>query len=432
MIRRTAAVVTLLSHNLKKETTPFMHYSIFDIEATQSLPIIRIFETDMGMAVLLRRKGKPIGFWMEALPANCVLTPADLAKRISNKAKAQLLTESIREELVSFVKRPRLPSLTVAICTRDRPDCLYRCLQALVNLRECANNQVSEFDIMVVDNAPSDDRTKQLVSNFSEVRYLSEIIPGLNFARNRALRGTESELLAYLDDDVVVDGGWLGGLHEAWSENPDAAAFTGQVLPMELETEAQVMFERRGGFRRGFEKVRYTSNIPVDDGYLYPCRSGIFGVGCNMAFRRQILIALGGFDEALDTGPPLPGGGDHDIFYRVIRAGYPLVYEPSYLVFHQHRRTMKKLSNQYWTWGLSVMAFASKAYDMDLPLRAMWRKLIVGWFRKKLKELTMAMLGYHVLPTRFLFLEMCGGIVGLCGEYSRSKKRIQKIHGENP
>jgi glycosyltransferase involved in cell wall biosynthesis len=407
-----------------------MRYPIFDIEVTRPLPMLRISETDLGIAVLLRRKVKPVEFWIESLPVNSVLSSEDLAQRIIDKAKIQLLAESIREELVPVAKQHRLPSLTVVICTKDRPDCLHRCLQSLVKLREEIIDGMSEFNIMVIDNAPSDDRTKQLLSNYSDIRYVSEVKPGLNFARNRALLETGSELLAYLDDDVVVDRGWLRGLHEAWSENPDAVAFTGQVLPMELETEAQVLFEQRGGFRRGFEKVRYTMATPSDHGSIYPCNSGIFGVGCNMAFQRQALIELGGFDEALDTGRPLPGGGDHDIFYRVIRSGYPLVYEPAYLVFHQHRQTMKKLSNQYWKWGLSVMAFASKAYDRDLRLRSRWRKLIFGWFGKNLKELTISMIGHHVLPARLLFLELCGGIVGLCGEYERSKHRVQKIRRE--
>jgi hypothetical protein len=92
---------------------------------------------------------------------------------------------------------------------------------------------------------------------------------------------------------------------------------------------------------------------------------------------------------------------------------------------------MRKLIHQYWTWGLSVMTFASKAHGTDLPLRSRWRQLIVGWFRKHLKELTMAMFGLHVLPTRFLFSELCGGIVGLCGEYERSKQRVQQIRKQH-
>jgi glycosyltransferase involved in cell wall biosynthesis len=408
-----------------------VRYSILDIDVTQPLPKIKISETDSGIAVLLRRRGKPIDFWMETVTDNRLLTSSDLAQRFSNKAKAKLLSESIREELTSFAKRPQFPSLTVAICTKDRPDCLRRCLQSLAELKDRVSRVESEFEIMVIDNAPSDDQTKQLVKDFSDVRYLTEIKPGTSFARNRALREADSELIAYLDDDVIVDSGWLKGLQEAWSENPDAAAFTGQVLPMELETEAQILFEQRGGFRRGFEKIRYTSAVPIENGFLYPCRSGIFGTGCNKAFRRQILLKLGGFDEALDSGAPLPGGGEHDVFYRVIRAGYPLVYEPTYLVFHQHRQTLKQLRHQYWTWGLSVMAFASKAHGLELSHRSTWRKLIVVWFLKQLQELGMAMLGLHVLPTKYLFWELCGGIVGLCGEYQRSKQRVEQIRRES-
>jgi GT2 family glycosyltransferase len=241
------------------------------------------------------------------------------------------------------------------------------------------------------------------------------------------------ELLAYLDDDVVVDRFWLRGLREAWSENPDAAAFTGQVLPLELETKAQVIFERRGGFRHGFEKVRYTRSKPSDDeGFLYPCRTGIFGVGCNMAFRRRILLEIGGFDEALDTGAPLAGGGDHDIFYRIIRSGYPLVYEPGFLVFHQHRCTMEQLCQQYWSWGLSVMAFASKTRRCDQPLRPCWRKLTVLWFTSHLRALIAASLGRHHLPARILFWELLGGLIGLCGEYKRSSRRIAQIRRRHP
>ena len=408
-----------------------MRYPIFDVEVTQSLLALTVSRGDAGVGVLVRRKDRPIAFWIEQLPAKRSLTSKKLASTITKNAKTQMLTESIREELSYSAMQHQFPSLTVAVCTRDRPVLLRRCLESLVDLKRQVNRSRSEFDILVIDNAPSNDQTRKLVTHFSEVRYLSEVKPGLNFARNRAVLETDSELIAYLDDDVVVDRGWLHGLQEAWLDNPDAAAFTGQVLPMELETEAQILFEQRGGFRRGFDKIRYTSVAPIGDEFLYPCRTGIFGVGCNMAFRRQTLIEIGGFDEALDTGPTLPGGGDHDIFYRIIRAGHSLIYEPTFLVFHQHRQTMKKLKHQYWSWGLSVMAFASKAHRIDINLRPKWRKLIAGWFHEHLKELAKAMLGRHVLPIRFLFWELFGGVKGLCGEYNRSKKRIRRIYREH-
>jgi GT2 family glycosyltransferase len=230
-------------------------------------------------------------------------------------------------------------------------------------------------EILVVDNAPSDMRTRKLIASLPDIRYVCEPKPGLNFARNQALREATGELLAFLDDDVTIDHGWLAGLLEAWAENPDAAAFTGLVLPYELVTEAQIIFEQRGGFRRGFEKIRYGQSLPGNP--LYPCGAGIFGAGANMAFHRDILIDLGGFDEALDTGTHIPGGGDLDIFYRIIRAGYPLVYEPQFLVFHQHRREIEALRRQYRrSWGLGFMAFVTKCYRTDPLQRPKLRRLL--------------------------------------------------------
>jgi len=319
-------------------------YPIFDIEISQPLPTLTISRGDTGIAVLVRRKGKPLAFWMEPLPANTSLTPEQLASRISENTKAQVLRESIREELIPMVKWLRFPSLTVAICTKDHPALLARCIDSLLALERDVSGVPISLEILVVDNAPSDDETRELVASWSEVRYICEPRPGLNFARNHAILAAKGELLAFMDDDVIVDSGWLRGLMEAWIENPDAAAFTGLVLPYELQTEAQIIFAERGGFRRGFNKIRYGQSLPGNP--EYPCGAGIFGVGANMAFQRCILDKLGGFDEALDTGAPLPGGGDLDMFYRVMRAGYEHIYEPRALVRHRHRRTQSEVQAQ--------------------------------------------------------------------------------------
>jgi glycosyltransferase involved in cell wall biosynthesis len=264
------------------------------------------------------------------------------------------------------------------------------------------------------------------VSALSEVRYVCEPKPGLGFARNRALREARGELLAFLDDDVVVDHGWFSGLLKAWAAHQDAAAFTGLVLPYELATEAQILFERRGGFRRGFVAVRYGQTYPGDP--FYPARAERFGTGANMAFRTDVLQELGEFDEALDTGAPLPGGGDLDIFYRVIRAGYPLVYEPQYLVFHQHRREMQALRDQYRkSWGTGFMAFLEKSYRTDPAFRPQLRRLAVWWFGKQLWDLQKSLRGRFVLPPTLVLAQLRGGMVGLLGGYARSVKRVERI-----
>jgi len=147
-----------------------------------------------------------------------------------------------------------------------------------------------------------------------------------------------------------------------------------------------------------------------------------------MAFRRDVLLELGSFDEALDTGGPLPGGGDLDIFYRVVRAGYPLVYEPQYLIYHQHRREMEKLQRQYWSWGSGFMAFVVKSYQNDPEQRMKILRLIAWWFlRYQPQQLFDSYFGSRTLPVRMVWAELWGGIKGLFGEYGRSQRRIEQI-----
>lgn len=398
-----------------------MPYKIKEIELTQPLPSISLSPDETGIALIVRRNDKPVGFVIQQFLAKSLISSEEIAQLIAKEIRSKLIQEYLQEELNLAIKETPFPSLTIAICTKDRPDNLARCLQSLQQLVK----QSPELEILVIDNAPCDDRTQKLVDSLPWVRYVREPKPGLDFARNKALQSAKGEFLAFLDDDVVVDRRWLTGLMTAWRENPDAAAFTGLVLPYELETQAQILFEQRGGFRRGFQKIRYGQILPGNS--LHPCGAGIFGAGCNMAFRREILFKIGGFDEALDTGAPLPGGGDLDIFYRVIRAGYTLVYEPEYLVFHQHRWEYEKLQRQYWSWGLGFMAFVIKAYKTDPPQRSKLRGIILWWVKYQLKQLRDSWLGKNVLPINMILAEIWGGIVGFFGEYPRSIKRIETI-----
>jgi glycosyltransferase involved in cell wall biosynthesis len=405
-----------------------MAYSIIELEVTQPLSSLLLKEGETGVALLVRRKGKPIGFLMQRFLKAKLLTPEQLAELLGREMGNKLLQESIREELVLPAGQEQFPTLTVAVCTKDRPENLRRCLESIFKLHP--DNSSPGFEILVIDNAPADEQTKELVASLDGVSYIREPKAGLDFARNRALKEATGELIAYLDDDVIVDRIWLDGLQEAWAENPDAAAFTGMVLPYELTTTAQILFEKRGGFGRGFEKIRYGQILPGNP--LYPCGPGIFGAGCNMAFRREVLLKLGGFDEALDTGRPLPGGGDLDIFYRVIRAGYSLVYEPQYLVFHQHRRDLAGLRRQYWTWGLGLMAFVVKSYQQDISQRSKLQLLVGWWFKDQLHQLMLSFIGRHVLPPSMILAELGGGVVGLLGEYPRSVKRTEQVRQQFP
>ncbi len=408
-----------------------MPYRILEVEVTRPLPRVGIPLDRGGLALIARRKGRPIGFLMRAFAPGTVVAPEQMDALVGEAAGARLLEEQIREEVWPGGEATPLPPLTVAVCTHDHPDLLARCLASLIEARGHARSQVPAVELLVVDNAPSDERAREVAEGLAGVRYVREPKAGLNFARNRAVAEASGELLAFVDDDAVADGDYLLGLAEAWNENPDAAAFTGLVLPLELDTPAQILFEERGGFRRGFDKLRYQGQN-LRGSPLYPCGAGTFGAGCNMAFRRDVLPRLGGFDEALDTGAPLPGGGDLDIFYRVIRAGHPLVYEPRFLVFHQHRREMAGLRRQYWTWGQGFMAFVDKTYRSDPDRRNRLRRLVWWWFRDQGTQLQKSLRGRHVLPPAMVAAELRGGLRGLFGEYRRSQRRVERIRRSAP
>jgi glycosyltransferase involved in cell wall biosynthesis len=399
-----------------------LRYAILDVEATEPLPSVALAEGERGVALLIRRTGRPIHFSFQDLEPGARLEPAALGRLVAEAAGIALLEEAVRDELVPPGPEPEPVDLTVAVCTRDRTDLLRDCLESVLALRGGDRS----FEVLVVDNDPPDDATERLVSSLDGVRYVREPLPGLDFARNRALAEASGELVAFLDDDVVVDRGWLAGLEEAIAENPDAAAVTGLVLPAELVTRAQVLFERRGGFGRGFQKLRYAGQT-LPGNPLYPTGAGIFGAGCNMVLRREVVQSLGGFDEALDTGPPLPGGGDLDIFYRVVRADHPLVYEPRMLVFHRHRREYEALRRQYWSWGEGFMAFVAKTYRSDPPQRPKLRRLVRWWFADQLGSLKRSVRRSTVLTPGLVLAELAGGVVGLTGTYARSRRRVARL-----
>ena len=231
------------------------------------------------------------------------------------------------------------PGVCAAICTRDRTDRLRRALRSLMGqTREPA-------EILVVDNAPGGPATRSLVRDeFPGVRYVMEPVPGLDFARNRALRETSREIVAFMDDDVVAGPGWAGAILDVFRESERIAICTGKVEALSLETEGQRLFEANGGFARGEERIR----LPADrkrrlHGVPVPLIAWSIGVGsgCSLAVRRRTILDLGGFDEALDLGHPLPGGGDLDILWRVLDAGYEIVYDPAVQARHEHRREVE-------------------------------------------------------------------------------------------
>jgi GT2 family glycosyltransferase len=248
--------------------------------------------------------------------------------------------------------------VTAAVCTRGRAPVLGRALAALTS------QSGPPLEILVVDNAPIDDSVRELVrGHYPMVRYAREPVPGLDFARNRALRDATREVVAFVDDDAVVERDWAAALLDVFARNPRVAVCTGRVEPLSLANEAQRLFEANGGFSRGLAPVR----LPADarrplHGRQAPLIAWAvsIGSGCSYAVRRDVALALGGFDEALDLGHPLPGGGDHDLLWRALEAGYEVAYEPRALAWHEHRSEMPAVRAQIAHHQRALVAFLAK------------------------------------------------------------------------
>ncbi len=146
-------------------------------------------------------------------------------------------------------------------------------------------------------------------------------------------------------------------LARALVEHPEAGAVSGIILPGEIESSAQLWFEEGGGHHkgRGFEPQIFSPATRRRQSPLYPRPQ--FGVGGNMAFRRDAIEAIGRFDTALGAGTATKGAEDTAAFSEYLYAGGTLVYHPSAVVWHTHRSRMDDLRELRRGYGRGITAF---------------------------------------------------------------------------
>jgi glycosyltransferase involved in cell wall biosynthesis len=260
--------------------------------------------------------------------------------------------------------RTRARPATVVVATRERPTALGRCLNSLLEL------DYPEYEIVVVDNAPSTSATRELVTGDlfrSRVKYVREPQAGLAAAHNRGLAEVSGAFVAFTDDDVTVDSRWLLELARGFELAEGVACVTGLIVPAELETRAQLVAEQLWGFNKGFREQIFDRETDRGDP-LYPYTAGTFGSGANMAFDTAVLRRLGGFDAATGAGTVARGGDDLCAFFTVISSGHRLVYNPAALLWHAHHADYAALERQAYGYGVGLTAFLTKAV-VDRPER---------------------------------------------------------------
>lgn len=368
-LARAGAIVTGLAYtagsylasrytgSARKPQEAYSPIQVLDVDLTN--PLYRTRPGSSGTAndykrafCLLRFSGRPVAVLETSFDREGLL-PVDLHTHV-----VRGVNSTDAPDVVAPSQMKESPFISVVIATHDRTRRLAACLDSL--LRQDYPN----FDVIVVDNAPSSQETADLIANryapTGRVRYIREDMPGLGRAHNRGLAAVVAPIVAFTDDDVLVDPRWLTMIAAQFARNDSIGCVTGLILPAELETRAQYWAERHGGFGKGFVQKLYDLADHRRPGRLYPYAAGEFGSGANMAFRTEVLRRIGAFDAALGAGTLARGGDDLDAFFAVIQAGYQLAYEPGAIVWHHHRAEEAGMRRQAFGYGVGLGAYLTK------------------------------------------------------------------------
>jgi len=309
------------------------------------------------------------------------------------------------------------PLVSVAICTRNRAASISATLDSL--LRQTYPN----MEVLVIDNGADTDDTKRLVDEkYPAFRYIYEARLGLDHARTRAMREARGAIVAFIDDDGIADAGWVQALVPLF-DDPAVMCATGLVAPAQLDTPGQDLFERYG-YSKGFYRLEFRLDAPPPNVPAFPYK-GYLGTGCNCALRRTAYDLLGQFDPQLDMGTPVPGGGDHDMFARIIRAGYTLVYDPGPVVFHQHLADIEIVIKRLGQYQESFFAFMTKSILSDHTYAALLTRDLFYWYCRKTVRGTAAALTKRDRPFALVLSEAVGAWRGPLALYRSHNQHKQ-------
>jgi glycosyltransferase involved in cell wall biosynthesis len=296
---------------------------------------------------------------------------ADNIKTLFLQKNYTLFNQVLERLFATYTERllPDMVDVSVIICTRNRSNDLQRCLHSLFQ-QSCL-----PAEVIVVDNAPSDDSTRRVVQQFQEVIYHKEPRPGLSIARNAGLRIASFPIIAFTDDDVMLHPLWLGYVMESFTAS-HVGAMTGLVLASSLNTDSQQLFEKQWSFNGGYCDKLFDSDY-FNKNLVTGPRVWDIGAGANMAFHRSALDAAGYFDERLGAGAA-GCSEDSEMWYRILAKGFAIHYNPRAAVFHEHRKELNALHRQLFCYmrGHVVAALIQQKQTKEAGYRKyLYRKI---------------------------------------------------------
>ncbi|HKE88069.1 MAG TPA: glycosyltransferase [Vicinamibacterales bacterium] len=213
-------------------------------------------------------------------------------------------------------QRERWPGVSIVVCAYNAATTIDDCLTALEQV------DYPSFEVIVVDDGSTDD-TASRVRGHRRARLIEIANGGLSAARNVGLRAAQHEIVAYVDADVRVDPCWLAYLVQPFATSDVVAVGGPNVVPPDDSWFAHCVARAPGA----------PSHVLIDD------RIADHVPGCNLAVRRDALLAIGGFDPIF-----LRAGDDVDVCWRLQARGGRIAFSPAALVWHHHRSSLAA----YW------------------------------------------------------------------------------------
>lgn len=313
--------------------------------------------------------------------------------------------------------------LSVVVCTRDRPQDLRMCLETLVQL-EAGRHRL---ELIVVDNNPASGQTKAVVAAFPQVRYEMERRPGVAYGRNKGLTSARGDIVAYIDDDVKVPPHWPSRILAPFAD-PRVMCVSGLVLPLEMESESQEMFEKYGALGRGY-RPRIFDRQFFHRSKKHVVHTWDLGGTANVAIRKAVLADSGMFDETLGPGLPTGVGEDIYMFYRILKAGHICYYEPAAYVWHKHRTSMAALRKQLYNYNKGQTSYQLRTLVTDGDRRAIRQMLwdLPRWYVARIWRIVRGQEDYSL---RLVALEIWGNLVGFWA-FGRAVRLHRRLNGPN-
>jgi GT2 family glycosyltransferase len=263
---------------------------------------------------------------------------------------------------MSSLSKKSLPPTSLIICSRNRPQLLLETVESILH-----GDQIPT-ELIVIDQSKVLHPTLSALETGGEceIRYLwTHNTTGLSRARNAGIAAARHDILAFTDDDVLVTPTWFGSLIQALVDAGPRGIVTGQVLPAEGETQ--------GGFAPSLmvDEVPAVYKGRVAKDVLQPA---------SMALFRSVIDDIGGFDERLGAGSRFPSAEDNDFGFRVLEAGYRIVYHPEAVIYHRAWRSKRDYLPLRWRYGIGQGAYYAKY--LSLHDRYMLRRMCRGVLRR--------------------------------------------------